>query len=568
MTANNSHRALNLYVLPGALFAFTYVLFGYHYQTSDDALVSALIRGFPFGVPVTEFFFCHRLTSHLYAHLAQAYPGVPWYEFAMYGLLFLAVRNYFAVIYDYAKRFLPAGALTPLLIVAYSVFFLNSVIFINFTEVAIYLSSSALVLAVTRLTSPIGSAPFAYASVVGYLSLFAVALMTRPQGALLSLIVLLPLGILQRRDAIVRCVCCVYLPAFALVGALQLYDYATWNDDSAYFRSVFPYVFNVLDARTPTTPLDGPADSMRYWAITHWFLGDRETTNVAFLSRMVRNDSIDFRKVSVAGLWQTLEQMYEMGSKYQIAGALLLPLLGAAAVALRRQAKDGWRILWFTAFYWLPVVALALCWKMPDRVLTPSIISYTLAASVFAFALIEHNRIWSWSYAKGGGFIAGIWCLALVVTLVAWRQKAPGADIEAEKTAKNIKFRQELTSDFPGRTVVFTMDTLNAFVKHQPALSTHRLAENSAYILIDSSWPTLLPQYPQHLREKTGTDRLASVFQYLREKSDSVILVSTPERNAMMQKYLAAVYHDRYVFDPLRPNVPLNQDGAGLYVIK
>ena len=90
----------------------------------------------------------------------------------------------------------------------------------------------------------------------------------------------------------------------------------------------------------------------------------------------------------------------------------------------------------------------------------------------------------------------------------------------------------------------------------------------SAYILIDSSWPTLLPQYPQHLREKTGTDRLASVFQYLRDKSDSVILVSTPERNAMIQKYLAAVYHDRYVFDPLRPNVPLNQDGAALYVIK
>src|SRR5262245_35473094 len=116
MTANKSHRTLNVYVLPGVLFASTYLLFGYHYQTSDDALVSALIRGFPFGVPVTEFFFCHRLTSHLYANLAQAYPAVPWYEIAMYGLLFVAVRNYFAVIYDYTKRFLPASALTPLLI--------------------------------------------------------------------------------------------------------------------------------------------------------------------------------------------------------------------------------------------------------------------------------------------------------------------------------------------------------------------------------------------------------------------------------------------------------------------
>lgn len=568
MIANKSHRALNVYVLPGVLFVSTYLIFGFHYQTSDDALVSALIRGFPFGVPVTEFFFCHRLTAIAYAHLAQSYPGVPWYEVAMYAFLFLAVRNYFVLIYDYAKRFLPASALTPVLIVAYSVFFLNSVIFINFTEVAIFLSASAILLAVTRLTGPSGAQPIAYAPLAGCLMLFGLALLTRPQGALLSLIVLLPLGILRRRQEIVRSLCCVYLPAFALVGALQLYDYATWTDDSAYFRSVFPYVFNVLDARTPTTPLDGPADSMRYWAVTHWFLGDRETTNVAFLSRMVRNDLIDFRKVNIAALWKTLGQMYEMASKYHLAVAMLLPLLGAASVVLRRRAQDGWRILWFTALYWLPVMALAMFWKMPDRVLTPSIISYTLAALVFAFVLVEHSGLWPKSHAKAAGFMAGLWCLALVVTLVAWRQKAPGADIEAVKAAANTKFRQELTAEFPGRTVVFTMDTLNAFVKHQPALSTHRLAENSAYILIDSSWPTLLPQYPQHLRTKTGSDRMANVFQYLREKSDNVILVSTPERNAMMQKYFAAVYHDRYVFDAIKPNVSLNQDGAGLYLIK
>src|SRR5436190_16199045 len=147
---NTIEGVFNVYVLPTLLFIVTYLTFGFYYFSSDDALVAALIRGFPFGIPVKEFFFCHRLTAAVYADLTQIYSGLPWYEMAMCACMLLSIINYFSLIHQYLKRVVPSALMTPILVSAYVLLFLNSVIALNFTEVSIFVSASAILRALAH----------------------------------------------------------------------------------------------------------------------------------------------------------------------------------------------------------------------------------------------------------------------------------------------------------------------------------------------------------------------------------------------------------------------------------
>src|SRR4029079_3811150 len=127
-----------------------------------------------------------------------------------------------------------------------------------------------------------------------------------------------------RRRSIARCLQYVYLPAIALVVALQLYDYATRNDGAAFFGAPLTCVANVHDFNRETMPLSDPVDVMRSKAVVLLFLGDRQTTNAQFLSRMAPNNTIDIGKINFVALRAALLRMYELSSKYHLAIILFL----------------------------------------------------------------------------------------------------------------------------------------------------------------------------------------------------------------------------------------------------
>ena len=80
------------------------------------------------------------------------------------------------------------------------------------------------------------------------------------------------------------------------------------------------------------------------------------------------------------------------------------------------------------------------------------------------------------------------------------------------------------------------------------------LSAKNRYLLVDGTWPTLLPEYPRHLKEMTGSDRLFDVFEFLVKNREKVILVSTPNRNAFIREYFASIYDKEFTFEELKKN--------------
>jgi hypothetical protein len=151
---NGRIRFFNIYLLPAILFVTSYVAFGFYYGDNDDPAIEALIRGLFFSHPVTEFYAFHRITAIVYARLYQLFPNIPWYGIFMYVLLLLAVTNYFVLIHRHVEKFITNYALLiPLLIIFYLVFFLDGVIFIFFTKVAILLAASSILLIIDDIES-------------------------------------------------------------------------------------------------------------------------------------------------------------------------------------------------------------------------------------------------------------------------------------------------------------------------------------------------------------------------------------------------------------------------------
>ena len=87
-----------------------------------------------------------------------------------------------------------------------------------------------------------------------------------------------------------------------------------------------------------------------------------------------------------------------------------------------------------------------------------------------------------------------------------------------------------MNRELAGKIVVFTSQGSWFFLANQSLLSVGHLSANNRYILFDGSWRAgLLPEYPQHLKEITGSDRLFDVFDFLLKNREKTIFHFQPD---------------------------------------
>jgi len=260
-----------------------------------------------------------------------------------------------------------------------------------------------------------------------------------------------------------------------------------------------------------------------------------------------------------------MQLMYDSMSKYQLALTLLLPVLFGMVLIAGGNTTSLWRLLCFGGLYWLPVVTAAFFWKMPPRVLVPSMITYIIVLTILASILIgPKNRRFSWSETTSPAIVASAWVLVLALGFAAWHRKSPEIKVIAHEIEENAKLTRTLNTEFRNELVVFTMDSLNDFVKYQPLLSSPPM--HGTYMTIDASWVALYPEYTEHLRNRAGSELLPAVFDSLHEKNNRVVFVSTPARIKFLKEYLATVYERNYEFDSIEPStLDQNWKGAHFY---
>ena len=341
MVTNSRIRFFNIYLLPSILFVTSYIVFGFYYGTSDDATVEALIRGVFFSHPITEFFAFHRITAVLYAHLYQLSPDIPWYGIFMHGLLLLAITNYFALIHRHGEKIITnCAVLTPLLIVFYLVFFLDGVIFITYTKVAILLAASSVLLIIDGTLKTEESQRPPYWQLGGYFFLFLVGFLTRPQAGILCIVLLLPFAILYSpaKRGLSRTFC-VFVVLISIVGLLKSYDYVTSSDGSRYYWTVSSYITNLYDYRGEGKNLTEPQDAIKYRAITRGALADRESLSVDFLSRISSNQFIDVSRINARDVQRAVQAMASEISPYYL--LIVFAILTAAVVIFVLISASG-----------------------------------------------------------------------------------------------------------------------------------------------------------------------------------------------------------------------------------
>ena len=95
--------------------------------------------------------------------------------------------------------------------------------------------------------------------------------LTRPQAGILCIILLLPFAVSYNpsKRGLSRTLC-VFIALISVVGLLKIYDYTTRTGGSRYFWSVYPYLFNIYDAKIERENLAvnlAPQDLVKYRAV-------------------------------------------------------------------------------------------------------------------------------------------------------------------------------------------------------------------------------------------------------------------------------------------------------------
>lgn len=572
MLTNRHIRVFNIYILPSLLFMATYAVFGFYYGSSDDATFDALLRGLFFSHPVTEFFAFHRITAILYAHLYQLFPNIPWYGCFMYGLLFLAVTNYFTLIHRHFGKLVENYApIIPVLIIFYTVLFLDSVIFITFTKVSILLGASSVLLLTDRASNTQeDSTPILYWRTGWYVLLFALAFLTRPQGGILSLILLLPLALLYNSTkTILLRRGFLFLVLLLIVGSLKVYDYITSTEGSQYYWSVSPYVSNIYDYRRDGENRSGnysSHDALRYRALISGAFGDRELMNVSSLSRISSDQFINIGRLNPSQLVRAVQAISNDIRPYQLLAALVMVTVALSAFILYRHELPfilSFNFTMFSLLYWGVVLSIAAFWKMPDRVLAPVVITYTTSGLLFLTSFLDYLDFRAvkalFRVPRSITVIRSLWVLTLVTAVFASHKKLSATNMVAQEIRKTAVLEEVINQELSGNIVVFTFNASQGFLVHQSVLSGSHLSANNRYMLVDGTWPTLLPEFPQRLKEVAGSDRLSDVFKFFVENRDRVIFVSTPMRNAFLKEYVSSLYNNEFTFEEFKPKgMPLS----------
>jgi len=302
---------------------------------------------------------------------------------------------------------------------------------------------------------------------------------------------------------------CVFVSLISVDGFLKLYDSVTWTEASRYYWSVSPYANNIYNYRHEGENLDQPGDSIKYRPLIGGAWGDRETINVDFLVRISSDQLIDVRRLNPIDLARAIRTIGNKISPYRLL-IVFMPITAAWVVLIVTRhvlPLMFWRnFLAFNFIYWSVVVLIAAFWKMPDRVLSPIVIAYITSDLLFTLSVLVNLdfKISKASHRFSASYqiISSLWLLTLLVLVFAGYKKIPTAKMAACRIAQTTPLREIIKRELAGKIVVFTFNASRVFLGHQPLLSVRHLSVRNQYMLVAGTWPLLLPEYPQHLKER------------------------------------------------------------------
>ncbi|MGV3586240.1 MAG: hypothetical protein ACO1OF_04490 [Adhaeribacter sp.] len=509
--------------LPTLLFGLTYLLLGFHYETNDDVIISLLLRGILIQPPLSDLSLYFHGLSHGLTLLYKLAPQIPWYGIMLYALLFTATVLAFIFLQVHGlvrKRFWWAWFLLFFLAGWY-----EHIFWFNYMRVPLLLAGTGYLL----FLSLWGNKNNLFVNIILGL-LFLVALCIRPSAALLGFAVVWPATFLLLPGKINAWLKWQSLLYFAVIGlGFFVWLHFTQSPTEKQYQRLDWLKSTVIDFEIYEAQPQTAADKLAFKAINQWFIADKQVINEAYYARAGSiNLSYIILKVAPLKLAALINLLLRDHFLVLALNAFLLIF-----IFCKHQRYAGFNrkiLIAYQLYFWILILALGICMKLPPRVITPCLSLYTL---------VNGTVFLRFNYPVAHKFRTGkIINLILVLLLGLQLYKIVNrARWQKTNQKNNEAFIASVTNSFPEQILVTNI--LPDYFRSLSPFRNYNLGDNAIFFL--KGWQTLDPANQLYYKKLTGQTNFAKAVLILTRQKNTVWLLS-PEFYSFLQAYFKTFY--------------------------
>jgi hypothetical protein len=530
------------YLLPALLIGLTTLVMGAYYETTDDMLLTLLLRGVFSAQPVTDLHLELHGLSHLIAFAYQILPGLPWYGIFMFFCLYLALVLIFRLIFKLGRRIFTNEQVAFLVTFLFIGALADTLLSFHFSRVAMLLSAASFLTYAFDSKEPGGR----HTRILLICSMgMVLALCISTGAAVLGLALALPAALrVPGRTGIDFRNLVTSLVPFALVGVLFFsFNILTRSDDEiAYQRQkqrIEAYEdYGLYYFRTVDRAADPRAYAVK-GAIREGMLGDRVAINEPFFARA---GGYEWGKFLTSRAPAKLAEASKRIAKDYF---LLLAINVLIVVYSYSKLKSTTRrqLLIFTEVWILGIlIVVAAFFKLPPRLASPGLTVLTLVNVTF---FLRHRRFQKPSLP--------IWLWLGILLMLAGHIYRSGIRMQImhDHQRENEQFLASVQQRFQGQLLITA--GLEEYLAYLSPWEDYSFG--SSKLLPLTGWYTLSPEYREYLHHLTGQTSFEKVIDAL-SRQPKAIWISPIGFEDRLNDLLKTVHGTQVQLVPFKPFVP------------
>lgn len=531
--------------LPMLLFIFSYYLVGFYNEVNDDVFIEFAFRGIGWAEPISNLYMWHRITGSIIVFLYNSFPDVPWYGLFLILLNYASFVNIYSILHISLRTLKPSVISIIFVLVFFFVFF-ESVLLIQYTRTAIFLSGTSALLLLIGDDSIFRTKKAGFRNLL-YLSLFLIGLLIRPEGAILSLIFLLPVTLLLFRNRKVSLKKLLFCGAVIILMILSMKTFTMLSKTDAQVvdEMRIPYIMNWnAYADDPPSLSHTKSDTLIYNSIYFGLYSDREKLSAEFLRSLGKTHSVfNLESIDISEITHFLIHLPKLFLKNHLVMAFLNGLLFIRLLVffvVNRRPHDLASYILLHVFNWAIIIGIACIFKMPSRVLTPLFFLYTTLHFVTWWAFDAWPKL---SYKSTWGKLL----LLIFFFCLAGYSFRMTKKIEWFKNRKNLNSGQLmwLTKHHEDTFIIFNYSSVALFSGLD---ALENMTAGSNHIVIWTSWMTWYSYFHEYLETISGSPKTVDFIRFLLTTQPKHIFISSKEDTRAIEHYYKAIYNISFRF--------------------
>jgi hypothetical protein len=278
--------------------------------------------------------------------------------------------------------------------------------------------------------------------------------------------------------------------------------------------------------------------------INEGFFWDRQMIDQEFLERHTPKHGIfSTENLSLKKILDVSLKVFVLFARNNLPMLILNGLLFLVILNIERQGGTNQRLTFFFLFQlvlWGMIVGVAVVFKMPNRLLTPMLVVYTMTHLLY-FGLVCNA---SWFLQRPLVNICMV--LLLIGSFVFAYRTYTKINWYQDRCAMNTFKLQTIENQKKYPTVILSRDALSLFNGLNP-MRVSPLTRSKTYI--SAGWFNWYSSFIAQITRACGSPEYIRFFSYLAANRENHVFISTEENNEIQEKYFKELYDRNLIFE-------------------